>query len=110
MAKDVIVEAYEKLYGGEVPEEMHETLTRQGEKLFEALHVFVQREGKYKDGWKERGWKGNVCDILRKSKRIRSMFWDGDYNPEEDSDDVVDLMNYCAFFLRNVGDGNRTGA
>lgn len=99
-------------FGITYPDDMEATVNFQMEKFREAMRIFVLREPKYTDGWKARGWKGNVCDILRKTTRIRSMFWDGDYDPQENGneDDVVDLMNYCVFFLRNVDEDNRTGS
>lgn len=110
--KHPIVAALKDYYGIDVSDEMHGTVAEQADKFMEALVIFVQREEKYQDGWRARGWLGNTCDILRKTTRIRSMFWDGDHDPEEvgNSDDVVDLMNYCVFFLRNVDEGNRTGS
>lgn len=76
-----------------------------------ALKVYVDREPKYRGGWRQRGWKGNVADVLRKVERVRSMFWDQDYEPlkGDNADDIIDLMNYCAFFMRNADEGNRTG-
>jgi len=77
--------------------------------LIEALQVYSDREEKYRGGWRDRGWKGNVADILRKTARIRSMFWDGEYNPHEDPDDIVDGINYSVFALRNAHMDNKTG-
>lgn len=82
--------------------------------LVEAWRVYMDRDKRYKKGWRDRGWKGNVCDVLRKAVRIRSMFWEDNYdvpdNAEEiDVDDLVDQINYSVFSVRNLRDGRRWG-
>jgi hypothetical protein len=80
--------------------------------LLRSMKIFLERSRRYKDGWRSRGWKGNVCDILRKAERVRSMFWEDNYRfthgiTEADVDDLLDLPNYCAFAIHNIEDDRR---
>lgn len=80
-----------------------------------ALNVMRQRYPKYGDSWKRNGWKGNVADMLRKAERVRKYMWEndnfvytGDYEEDELSD-LIDMMNYAAFAIRNVLNENKYG-
>jgi len=78
--------------------------------LLRALNVYAEREEKYRGGWRDRGWKGNIADVLRKNARIRSMFWSSsEYSPADHPDDIIDNINYSVFALRNAEAGNVTG-
>jgi hypothetical protein len=81
------------------------------EVFLNALRIHEDRDRRYGDGWKRRGWLGNVADIIRKGERVRSMFWDStEYDIVDDPDDLFDLINYAAFAIRNSWRGNRTGS
>lgn len=95
--------------------------------LAEAMYVYQERNAKYGDLWKRFGWMGNAMHIASKAARITRVFWkqkgeparevvslkaDGDVLRERSSydyDDAIDLINYCAFFVLNLQDGNELG-
>lgn len=68
-----------------------------------ALNIYEDRENKYGQAWRSRGWRGNVADILRKASRVKNVFWTG--KGSDDLDDLYDLMVYCAFAIINLQDG-----
>ena len=72
--------------------------------LQEAFEKFQERNKKYKDLWKKGGWRDSAHHIRSKSERIVHLLSE----PSDDSDaelfieDAIDLINYAAFFVRNV--------
>jgi hypothetical protein len=83
--------------------------------LMDAYLIYLDRGKKYGQLWRSYGWKGNVFHILSKAARIRRMFWDSDMEPElaHDMDgvmdDVLDIINYAAFVIMDMRDGNKYG-
>ena len=76
-----------------------------------ALRKFGERNQRYKDVWKESGWKGSLFDMRKKLTRIWRVFWRGEPTEQIDweCDDAYDLINFTAFFIRNVRDNNQWG-
>jgi len=79
--------------------------------FLDAMHIFQERNAKYGDLWKEYGWRGNLLHVQSKAARVRKVWWDGKdpFGHNEDCDDAYDLINYTAFFIRNVGEDNELG-
>ncbi len=80
------------------------------------LQIFNSRNQRYNDLWSSRGYKGSLFQMDHKMARVWEIFWDSEQAPtqigdefEENTDDVFDLINYCAFFLRNAQDQNASG-
>lgn len=91
-----------------------------------AMDIFVDRRKEYGKLWKVDGWRGSIFHVRHKFRRMWKMFWLGeggsqiDVTTLEDDfrnhvqgeprlDDAFDLLNYDAFFIRNVQDGNENG-
>ena len=80
--------------------------------FLDAMQIFELRNAKYGDLWKEYGWRGNLLHIQSKAARVRKVWWDdpaGGRADLSDLDDARDLLNYTAFFIRNVEAGNELG-
>ena len=80
--------------------------------LIEAYEIYLDRGHKYGQLWRVYGWSGNVLHIMSKAARIKKMFWGVDYSdrPQDiDSDDVYDIINYAAFVIQDMKDGNQYG-
>lgn len=85
-----------------------ETNIEQAMELLTALTIFDQRNtGHYDDLWKDFGWEDSLVHMRSKVSRATKLFRED--SAEKDLDDAYDLMNYTAFFSRNVKDGNRHG-
>lgn len=80
-----------------------------------ALDIHDQRSKKYGDLWKKYGALGNIFHMASKQSRLMTSFWHGkaDLNDpkivSDALDDAYDLLNYTAFFIRCVEDGNFRG-
>lgn len=75
-----------------------------------AFHIFIQRNEKYKDLWKDYGWMDSLTHVRSKAMRMIRKFWRD--NPESDEinlDDSYDLVNYVVFFIRNFKEKNKWG-
>ena len=72
--------------------------------LQEAFEKFQERNKKYKDLWKKGGWLDSAHHIRSKSERIVNLLSTGATLEEAELhiEDAVDLINYAAFFIRNV--------
>ncbi len=75
--------------------------------FWEAMNIFEQRNNLYEDGWRTYGWRDSIHHMRSKLGRLLKMF--GDDMPEKNLDDAHDLLNYTAFFVRNVRSGNESG-
>lgn len=77
-----------------------------------ALQVFSERDPKYHDLWKRRGWLGSLMHIDSKAARLMETFWKGTPGRmpmPDDVDDAIDLINYAVFFIRNLQANNEKG-
>lgn len=78
--------------------------------LLEALQIFETRRI-YGDAWRKYGALSNLLSVARKADRLMEIFWHGpgELEHKDSVDDAYDLINYAAFFIRNVTDGNMKG-
>ncbi len=78
--------------------------------LVEALQIFETRKI-YGDVWRKYGALSNLLSVARKADRLMEIFWHGpgELDHKSSVDDAYDLINYAAFFIRNVTDGNLKG-
>lgn len=78
--------------------------------LLEALKIYDSR-AIYGDVWRRYGWLSNLLSVARKVDRLMQLFWfgDGKLDHKEALDDAYDLINYAAFFIRNVEADNARG-
>jgi hypothetical protein len=75
----------------------------QGEVLIEALEIFLERNAKRADLWKQFGWQDSALHLRSKALRIAlALEKDLDIDPEDVLDDAIDIINYAVFFVRNV--------
>lgn len=84
--------------------------------LVECLVIYSGREDVYGAAWRQYGAVSNVLSMARKVDRVMNEWWTSLIRGEvrdrdgEELDDAFDLINYTVFFLRNVRDGNISGA
>lgn len=96
------------------------------EVLMEAAAIYAERNVEYKDNWKRMGWRGQLIRARERAERLWDSLWDEKSFtefPRSDSvgasnqsivlrkklDDAFDLINFAAFLVRGVRDGNRDG-
>lgn len=82
------------------------------EVLLEALKVYDERNVKYKDNWKRFGWRGCLFRLRERTERAWDDWFHGDVDIDEmpDVDDLIDLINFAAFTIRAIREGNRDGS
>ena len=81
--------------------------------FWEALQIYRARHGRYGDAWTRYGWLDSLFHIRNKTTRMDFEFY---HHPPEDHaealarlDNPLDLINYAAFFIRNVRNDNERG-
>lgn len=78
-----------------------------------ALVIAHERNIRYKDSWKQAGWRGAVFDIRKKAERLFRQFFSADtldhLQGMEGEDDAYDLINFAIFFLRARAEKNEWG-
>src|ERR1044072_6965104 len=79
-----------------------ETNQKQMETLLRAFKIFLERNELRKDLWRRAGWRDSLHHIESKTLRIADL--DEGESVAEYIDDALDLINYTAFFIRNVED------
>jgi hypothetical protein len=71
------------------------------------LRIMAERgydpEGK---SWRDKGWRDQVVEILERADRIHFNSW---AHSRFDENNARDLINYCGFYLRLRGKGERWG-
>lgn len=82
--------------------------------LLIAVGIFEERGRKYAPfGWMKRGYENNYFHLQDKVDRIKDAIISRHTHGEAlnlfQLDDVVDTINYAAFFIRNATDGNKSG-
>jgi hypothetical protein len=76
-----------------------------------ALRIYAKRNERYKDNWRRFGWRGCLFRIRERTERLWDTYWQGgSAGLEADLDDAYDLLNFVAFFIRAVEEGNRGGS
>jgi hypothetical protein len=72
----------------------------------DAFDLYLERNGRYADLWREYGARDTAhhcrSKVLRMERELSKELTPEDY----DLDDAHDLINYSAFTIRNVGEGN----
>lgn len=91
--------------------ESSDTNAEQMSVFLDCMQLFQERNAKYGDLWKEYGWRGNLLHVQSKAARVRKVWWDSKdpFGHNADIDDALDLINYAAFFIRNVEADNELG-
>lgn len=91
----------------DVPPEAFE----QSKVLDEALNIYMLRNDKYKDNWRRFGLKGCLFRIRERAERAwdHLMGWDGESYQSGDEDDLIDMINFCAFAIRAIREKNTGG-
>jgi len=80
--------------------------------FIEAVALYQERDKQYGPVWRKYGALSNLLRSAAKVERMIELWWK---NPNDEQlhkeplDDAYDLMNYVAFFVRNVGAGNLRG-
>lgn len=69
--------------------------------------IFVARNRQRGNNFKHFGWRDSLHHMRSKLSRILQMFTTE--GRERDLDDAYDEINYTAFFIMNVEDGNENG-
>lgn len=77
----------------------------------DAFEIFVERNERYEDLWKQYGWMDTLTHVRSKALRLVRKFWREDPEQEDETllDDALDLVNYATFFIRNFRSGNKWG-
>lgn len=97
----------------EFPPETPASVIKQGEIFVRALQVYAERNERYNDNWKRMGWRGLLVRIRERSERLWDRYWDeprvvvktGGTVIAHDADDAVDLINFAAFLVRALEQG-----
>lgn len=85
------------------------------EVFMEAFEVYHDRQVRYGDQvWQASGWRGMLVDMRKKLDRLWAEYYNldnsGDVNPEKyNLDSAIDLINFTAFFIRQVRENDRDG-
>lgn len=84
----------------------------QQEVFSRAMAVYTERRHEHGDLWKQFGWEDLIFHIRNKSSRLSRLLdlrLNGAHpDPKQALDSAYDLINYCAFFIRMVEDGEGT--
>lgn len=103
------------------PEELERSNKEHMEVLDMAMRVYAERNAKYGDAWRRSGWRGTLTDLRRKIERAWTFLWHATPIPKPDEgearidvdpdhiDDLIDIINYAAFSVRAIKEGNRDG-
>lgn len=81
-----------------------------------AMLIYYERQDEHGDQvWQASGWRGMLVDMRKKLDRLWYRYWnqDSSVTPVEDYDKALDsaydLLNFTAFFIRQVEAGKRDG-
>jgi hypothetical protein len=94
-------------------------VAEQADVILSALQVYVDRNVKYKDNWRRFGWRGCLFRLRERVERAWDYLWDAPViegtelalsEELHDLDDMIDLINFAAFTIRAVREGNRDGS
>lgn len=76
-----------------------------------AFYIYFSKNGQYGGAWRRLGALNNLTRMSTKVERLLEMFWHQERfrTPAGmDLDDVFDLINYSAFFVRQAMQGQWT--
>jgi hypothetical protein len=77
--------------------------------LLEAYDLFIERNDKYEDNWRNQGARGNLFKLRWKVERAWRAIWNHEDVAQADVDDLLDVINNAVFAIRCVRDGDRDG-
>lgn len=72
-----------------------------------AMVLYAEREEAYGSAWREFGATAQAMNLARKAKRAWVSFMKAKHGPA--CDDALDSINYGAFFIRAIAEGNISG-
>ena len=110
---EVVIELFDQLGVEHSTDNINQFLT-----LMQAFKTYDERSKSYGQAWKQFGALSNLLSVARKAKRLMEVWWYSDTDTYVDGkpmlhkdnlDDAVDLLNYTAFFMRQVMEGNLQG-
>ena len=79
--------------------------------LLNAASLFAERNEGYRDNWKRQGWRGSLFKLRLKVERAWDVLWAWPLDEDEPNpDDLLDAINYAAFAVRQLRDGDRDGS
>ena len=88
----------------------------QAEMLVRALKVYAERNVKYRDNWRRKGWRGALFGARLALERAWDALWSAEpgrtvsrNKTPHDVDDLIDTINYAAMTARLVEAGDRDG-
>jgi hypothetical protein len=86
--------------------ETSETNIKQFGVLMDAFEIFLERNKDRQDLWREAGWEDSALHVKSKGMRVgQAAILDSlRVNPGVRLDDAYDVINYAAFFIRNILD------
>lgn len=77
--------------------------------LQEALALYVERNGRYRDNWQHQGTRGNLFKLRWKVERAWQALWHAEDVGAVDVDDLLDAINNAVFAIRCARAGDRDG-
>lgn len=82
--------------------------------FLKAMIIYYERQEQHGDQvWQASGWRGMLTGMYAKMERAWYRYWNADPDEEdlmEALDSAYDLLNYTAFFIRQVEARNRDGS
>jgi hypothetical protein len=80
--------------------------------LAAAAEKYGERNLLYNDNWKRMGWRGMLIRVRERAERVWDALWDGGTDTLHDAsqDDALDMINFAAFLIRAIREGNRDGS
>lgn len=92
---------------------MSDTIDRMRRVFDEALNLAERKNHDYGDAWRDQGWRGNLSRVFEKSKRLRTLLWNGRAEAAQVRENVretaIDQINTLAFFIMNHDAGVEWG-
>jgi hypothetical protein len=90
-------------------DDLDEDDLEQLEVMVEAFLLYLEKNGKYANLWKEGGHMDSAHHVRHKGARVGMLATQPlaapPNKPQEFIEDALDLINYSCFFVRNVRDG-----
>lgn len=77
--------------------------------LLRANRIRNRRNAEYKDMWKNYGWRGALTHLRTCAERAFISLWSAPPGATVKVDNLLDAINYAAFAVRAIDEGNRDG-
>lgn len=104
MSSNLATEIGEALMNAIEADEITDSDAKQFAILLEAFDVYLERNARYRDLWKDYGAQDSAHHCKSKALRMYQDLMMNTLGPF-DPDDAIDLVNYAVFTIRNVRDG-----